>query len=48
MTPYILKRVAKITEGQSLAANLALIKNNAKVASQIAVELSKLFHEPPK
>jgi len=42
ITPYILKRVAQLTQGKSLAANLALIKNNAKIASLIAVELSKL------
>eukprot|EP01128_Nolandella_sp_AFSM9_P012197 TRINITY_DN9043_c0_g1_i1.p1 TRINITY_DN9043_c0_g1~~TRINITY_DN9043_c0_g1_i1.p1 ORF type:complete len:317 (-),score=81.84 TRINITY_DN9043_c0_g1_i1:38-988(-) len=42
ITPYILKRVAKLTDGHSLTANLALIRNNCRVASAIAVELSKL------
>jgi len=45
ITPYILKRVAQLTEGKSLRANLALIKNNAKLASKIAIELAKLKKE---
>ncbi|XP_059621516.1 uncharacterized protein LOC132265075 [Phlebotomus argentipes] len=40
VTPYLLSVIAKITEGRSLVANMALIKNNAKIAAQIAVELS--------
>jgi pseudouridine-5'-phosphate glycosidase len=44
VTPFILKRVAKLTEGQSLASNLALIKNNARVAAEIALELSRILH----
>jgi len=42
VTPYILKRVAVLTENKSLQSNLALIKNNAKLAAQIAVQLSKI------
>jgi len=45
ITPYILKRVAQLTEGKSLAANLALIKNNTMIASKIAVELAKMKRE---
>lgn len=41
ITPYILKRVAELTEGKSLAANLALVKNNARVAAEIAVKLAE-------
>lgn len=37
VTPFILKYIADNTEGESLEANIALIKNNAKVAAQIAV-----------
>lgn len=44
VTPYVLKRVAALTSGRSLAANLALIKNNAHIASLVAVELAKLQH----
>ncbi|KAG7304452.1 hypothetical protein JYU34_011396 [Plutella xylostella] len=42
VTPFILAAVAKATDGASLAANIALIKNNAKVGADIAVEFSKL------
>jgi pseudouridine-5'-phosphate glycosidase len=36
-TPFVLGRVAELTGGRSVAANLALIENNARVAAQIAV-----------
>ena len=39
-TPYLLDKVSKISSGKSLTANLALLKNNALLASQIAIELS--------
>jgi pseudouridine-5'-phosphate glycosidase len=39
VTPFLLKSIATNTKGESLEANIALIKNNAKVASQIAVAL---------
>jgi pseudouridylate synthase len=41
-TPFLLKRVVELTGGQSLVANIALIKNNAILAAQAAVELAKL------
>jgi len=37
VTPFILKYIANNTQGESLEANIALIKNNAAVAAQIAV-----------
>ena len=42
ITPFVLERVKQITDGQSMIANIALLKNNAGVAGKIAVELSKL------
>ncbi|XP_075982796.1 uncharacterized protein LOC142981026 [Anticarsia gemmatalis] len=42
VTPFILSAVAGATRGASLAANIALIKNNAKVGADIAVEFKKL------
>lgn len=36
ITPFLLKRVSELTEGESLAANLALLKNNARVGAKIA------------
>ena len=41
-TPYLLAHIKEITGGESFASNLQLAYNNAKVASQIAVEYSKL------
>jgi pseudouridine-5'-phosphate glycosidase len=38
-TPYVLARVAELTAGRSVTANLALIENNARVAASIAVAL---------
>ena len=37
VTPFLLKRLAEITQGRSLTANIALVKNNAKLAAEIAV-----------
>jgi pseudouridine-5'-phosphate glycosidase len=41
-TPFLLKRVVELTEGKSLEANIALIRNNAMLAAQAAAELIKL------
>jgi pseudouridine-5'-phosphate glycosidase len=41
VTPYLLSRLAELTGERSLRANLALLKNNARIAGQIAVELAK-------
>ena len=38
-TPYLLGRIVEITGGQSLTANIALVKHNAAVAAQISREL---------
>ncbi len=40
-TPFILAAIKKETGGKSLAANISLIKNNAKVGGEIATALSK-------
>ncbi|XP_072001353.1 uncharacterized protein [Engystomops pustulosus] len=42
VTPFLLSRVNNITAGKSLDSNIALIKNNARVGSRIAVALSKI------
>lgn len=42
VTPYLLAKMKEVTEGRSLAANLALIRNNARVGAQIAVALAEL------
>ena len=42
LTPFLLKRIFELTEGRSLAANIALVENNAALAAQIAVALAHL------
>ena len=42
ITPFLLDKIQKITGGDSLASNIQLVLSNARLASQIAVELSKL------
>jgi pseudouridine-5'-phosphate glycosidase len=39
ITPFVLAKVARQTEGRSVRANLALLRNNAQVAARIAVAL---------
>jgi len=42
ITPYLLRRVFELTGGRSLEANIALVRNNAAVAADIAVALADL------
>jgi len=42
VTPFLLKRIVERTDGRSLVANLALVRNNAATAAAIAVEYAKL------
>ena len=44
VTPYLLQRIFELTEGRSLTANIALVRNNARLASEIATHLSKSGH----
>jgi pseudouridine-5'-phosphate glycosidase len=39
VTPFLLQRLVELTDGKSLAANIALIKNNATLAAHIAQAL---------
>lgn len=41
LTPFVLDRLVEITAGASLRANLALLRNNAHVAAQIAKQISR-------
>ena len=41
-TPFLLARVAELTGGNSLASNIQLVYNNAKVAALTAAEYCKL------
>ena len=47
LTPFLLKRVNELTNGQSEASNIELIKNNAKIGAQIVVALSRLTGPKP-
>ena len=39
LTPFLLSRLGELTNGESLKANLALLRNNARLAAQIACAL---------
>jgi pseudouridine-5'-phosphate glycosidase len=41
VTPFLLSRVADLTSGRSLAANRALLVNNARVAAELALALAR-------
>ncbi len=41
-TPFLLGRIVEITKGASLAANIALVNNNARLGAQVACEFAAL------
>lgn len=41
LTPFLLSKLKEITSSKSVTANLALLENNARLASQIAMELKR-------
>jgi len=41
VTPFLLARIFDLSGGESLEANIALVRNNARVAALIAKELTK-------
>lgn len=40
VTPYLLETINRLTEGRSLRANIALVKNNARLAAEISAALT--------
>ena len=42
ITPYLLGRLVELSDGRSLTTNLALVRNNARVGTAIAVALTDL------
>jgi pseudouridine-5'-phosphate glycosidase len=42
VTPFLLQRIFDLTEGRSLVANIALVRNNARLAAAIAQELNAI------
>ncbi|AIS51483.1 pseudouridine-5'-phosphate glycosidase PsuG [Thermoanaerobacter kivui] len=45
ITPFLLDKIKDLTQGESLKANIELVKNNAHVGAKIAIELNKLYKE---
>jgi len=45
ITPFLLAQMATRSAGKTLAANIALLENNAAIAAQVAVEIMKLSTE---
>jgi len=43
VTPFLLAEVAKASGGETLAANRALLVNNATVAARVAASISRLI-----
>ena len=41
VTPFLLDRIFNLTEGRSLTSNIALVRNNARLAAEIAAEMVK-------
>ena len=41
-TPYLLGRIVELTDGASLTANIALVRENARVGAEIAVRYAAL------
>jgi pseudouridylate synthase len=44
VTPFLLSRMAAASDGATLRANIALLKNNARVATQVASALGNAKH----
>lgn len=42
VTPFLLKRVNEKSQGESLKANIALVKNNAHKGAQLALAYAQL------
>ena len=45
ITPFLLSRMSQQSSGRTLAANIALLRSNARVAADIAVELNRLTNK---
>ncbi len=42
VTPFVLARLAELTEGRSVRTNISLLLNNARIAARIAVEYANV------
>ena len=41
LTPFLLNKIFELTDGESLLTNIALIKNNAKIAAKLSKLMMK-------
>ena len=39
VTPFLLDKIKELTKGESLKANIELVKHNSKVAAELAVKM---------
>lgn len=46
VTPFLLARIKALTDGRSLATNIALVKHNAEVGADLAVALQVIKAQP--
>ena len=46
-TPFLLSKMSELSNGQTLHTNIALLRNNAGIAAEIALEISRLNQERP-
>src|SRR5436190_3751945 len=44
VTPFLLQYISEHTKGESLEANIALIKNNARLGAELAVAYAKVYN----
>jgi pseudouridine-5'-phosphate glycosidase len=44
LTPFLLRRIHDLTGGRALQTNIALLRNNASLAAEIAIELADTGH----
>lgn len=44
LTPFLLARINELSQGRSLKANIALVRNNAELAARIGVAHARLKH----
>jgi pseudouridine-5'-phosphate glycosidase len=45
ITPFLLAQMSEKSAGKTLAANVALLENNAAIAAQVAVEMMKITNQ---
>jgi len=44
LTPFLLARMEALSDGRSLASNIALVRHNAEVGARLALALARAGH----